>query len=78
MRTDGREQKGRPESNWREVSTCFDQPDRDRIRQSLLDYENAAVTEWNEAASGRQYPAADEALARLRSTYEGVQTHNHA
>ena len=54
----------------------FDQPDRDRIRQSLLEFEHAAVTEWNEAASGRHYPQADDALARLRSAYENVQTHN--
>lgn len=56
--------------------TVFDQPDRDRIRQSLLEYENAAVNEWDEAASGRPYPQADEALARLRSAYEAVQTHS--
>jgi hypothetical protein len=58
--------------------TVFDQPDRDRIRQSLLEFEQAAVTEWNEAANGRQYPAADQALARLRSAYEEVQTHTRA
>jgi len=56
----------------------FDKPDRDRLRQSLLDYEHAAVTEWHEAASGRHYPQADEALARLRSAYENVQTQNGA
>ncbi len=56
----------------------FDQPDRDRLRQSLLDFEHAALTEWNEAASGRHYPAADVALTRLRSAYEDVQTHNRA
>jgi hypothetical protein len=58
--------------------TIFDQPDRDRIRQSLLDYENAAVIEWSEAAGGRHYPEADKALARLRSAYEDVQTHSRA
>lgn len=56
----------------------FDQPDRDRLRQSLSDFEHAAVIEWNEAARGRHYPPADEALARLRSAYENVQTHNPA
>jgi hypothetical protein len=58
--------------------TVFDQPDRDRIRQGLIDFENAAITEWNEAASGRHYPPADEALVRLRSIYERVQTHTSA
>jgi hypothetical protein len=43
-----------------------------------LDFENAAVTEWNEAASGRHYPEADEALARLRSAYEQVDAHTGA
>lgn len=52
--------------------TVFDQPDRDRLRQALLDYEHTALTEWDEAANGRQYPAADQALARLRSAYEKV------
>jgi hypothetical protein len=56
----------------------FDQPDRDRIRQSLLDFEHAALTEWDESASGRHYPQADDALTRLRSAYENVQTHNPA
>lgn len=56
----------------------FDQPDRDRIRQSLSDYEHAAVTEWNEAASGRHYPAADDALVRVRAAYEGVQARTPA
>jgi hypothetical protein len=56
----------------------FDQPDRDHLRQSLSDFEHAALTEWNEAASGRQYPQADDALTRLRSAYENVQTRNRA
>ena len=56
----------------------FDQPDRDRLRQSLLEFERDAVIEWDEAASGRHYPQADEAMARLRSAYENVQTHNRA
>jgi Protein of unknown function (DUF4239) len=53
--------------------TVFDEPDRDRIRRSLLDYEQAAVAEWNEAASGRSYPDADRALASLYTAYEKVQ-----
>lgn len=56
----------------------FDQPDRDRLRQSLSDFEHAALTEWDEAAKGNHYPPADEALARLRSAYANVQTHNSA
>ena len=52
--------------------TVFDQPDRDRIRAGLLDFEHAAVTEWDAAASGSHYPEADRALARLRSAYEQV------
>ncbi|RDH76785.1 DUF4239 domain-containing protein [Mycolicibacterium moriokaense] len=56
----------------------FDAPDRDRIRQSLLDYENAAIIEWNEAAGGRRYPPANEALARLRTAYEDVNAHTPA
>jgi hypothetical protein len=58
--------------------TVFDQPDRDNLRQSLLEYEQAAVTEWNEAASGHHYAEADRALARLRSAYENVQTRTPA
>jgi hypothetical protein len=58
--------------------TVFDQPDRDRIRQSLLEYEQAAVAEWNEVASGRSFPEADRALARLYSAYEQVQLRTDA
>ncbi len=54
-------------------STVFDEPDRKRIQESLLDYEQSAVTEWSEAASGRVYPEADRALARTFSAYEQVQ-----
>jgi hypothetical protein len=50
----------------------FDVADRDRIRQSLLDYEQAAVAEWTEVANGRSYPQADEALSRLNSAYDQV------
>jgi hypothetical protein len=58
--------------------TTFDQPDRDRIRQSLLDFENAAIIEWSASADGRQHPPAEEALARLRSEYGKVQTRTPA
>ena len=52
--------------------TVFDKGDSDRIRQSLLEYEQAAVAEWTEVANGRSYPAADTALARLNSAYDQV------
>jgi len=53
--------------------TVFDKADSDRIRQALLDYERAAVTEWPLAANGHAYPAADQALQRVRTAYEQVQ-----
>jgi hypothetical protein len=53
--------------------TVFDKADSDRIRQALLDYERAAVTEWPLAANGHAYPAAGQALQRLRTAYEEVQ-----
>jgi hypothetical protein len=51
----------------------FDKPDSDRIRNALLAYEQAAVTEWNETSKGQSYPPADQALNSLRSAYEQVQ-----
>jgi hypothetical protein len=51
----------------------FGQADRDRIRQSLLEFEQAAVAEWSEVANGRSYPTADEALSRLNAAYDQVQ-----
>jgi hypothetical protein len=39
--------------------TAFDKADSDRIRQSLLEYERAAIVEWPEAASGRSFPEAE-------------------
>lgn len=54
-------------------ATAFEQPDSDRIRKALLEYEQAALVEWNEAAKGSSYPAADTALAGLYSAYEGVE-----
>jgi hypothetical protein len=50
----------------------FDEPDRTRIRNALLQYEHAALIEWDVAANGGSYPAADGALDDLRSTYEQV------
>jgi hypothetical protein len=56
--------------------TVFDKADSDRIRQSLLDYERAALAEWPGAASGRFSPEAGNALARLYTAYEEVKPHN--
>ena len=53
--------------------TVFDKADSDRIREALLDYERAAVTEWPLVAHGHTYPAAGQALQRLRTAYEQVQ-----
>ena len=53
--------------------TVFDKADSDRIRQALLEYERAAVTEWPLAANGHAYPAAGQALPRLHTAYEEVQ-----
>ena len=53
--------------------TVFDKADSDRIRQSLLDYERAAVAEWPIAASGHSFPEAENALKRLYTAYEEVQ-----
>jgi hypothetical protein len=54
----------------------FDEPDRDRIRDSLLAYHRAVVAEWPVAADGGTYPDADAALDRLYATYRQVQAHN--
>ena len=51
----------------------FDEPDSTRTRNALLQYEQAAVTEWGVAADGGTYPPADQALNGLRSAYEQVQ-----
>lgn len=50
----------------------FEQTDGDRIRQSLLDYERAAIAEWSRAGDSRS-PEADAALARLYAAYGQVQ-----
>ncbi len=53
-------------------ASVFEHADNDRIRKALLEYEQAALVEWNEAAQGNSYPAADDALSRLYSAYDGV------
>lgn len=50
-------------------SDVFTAPDRDRIRQALLEYERAAIDEWTGGESG-----ADATLARVYSAYGQVQT----
>ncbi|WP_231989712.1 DUF4239 domain-containing protein [Mycobacterium sp. 852002-51057_SCH5723018] len=53
--------------------TVFDKGDSDRIRQSLVDYERAAIAEWPIAANGHSYPEAENALKRLSTAYQEVQ-----
>jgi hypothetical protein len=53
-------------------AVVFDKADSDRIRQSLLAYEQAAIAEWPQAENGRSAQA-DAALARLRDAYGQVQ-----
>ncbi|EHB58231.1 hypothetical protein MycrhDRAFT_0667 [Mycolicibacterium rhodesiae JS60] len=45
--------------------------DADRIRQSLLGYERAAIAEWDSGLGSRS-PEADAALARLSAAYHQV------
>jgi hypothetical protein len=52
-------------------AAVFEVPDRDRIRQSLLTYEQAAIAEWPLAENGRSTDA-DAALARLDKVYDGI------
>lgn len=47
--------------------TAFDKADSDRIRQSLLEYQRAAVAEWPMAATDLSSPEVDDALRRLNS-----------
>jgi hypothetical protein len=56
--------------------TAFEKADSDRIRQSLLAYERAAVDEWTVTASGHSFPAADSALTSLYTAYQQVQPRN--
>jgi hypothetical protein len=50
----------------------FDEPDSSRVRNALLQYEQAALTEWDVAANGGSYPPAERALTGVRSAYEQV------
>ncbi len=52
-------------------SVVFDTADRDRIRNSLLAYEQAAIVEWPHTGNSRS-PATDAALARLYQAYDGI------
>ena len=56
----------------------FDKADRDRLSQSLIDFENAALTEWPLASSGQAYPEADRALQRLYDAYIQIKPQNQA
>ena len=56
----------------------FDQPDSDTIRKALLEYQQAALVEWDENAKGSSHPEADDALTRLYSAYEHVQARTDA
>ena len=58
--------------------TVFDQPDEDRIRKALLEYQQAALVEWREIAQGGSYPDADAAFTRLYAAYEDVQARTDA
>jgi hypothetical protein len=60
------------------TATVFDQPDGDRIRKALLEYQQAALVEWNEVAQGRPQPDADDALMRLYAAYDEVQARTDA
>jgi len=49
----------------------FEKADSDRIRQSLLTYERAAIAEWTHAADSRS-PEADSALSGLYASYRQI------
>jgi hypothetical protein len=53
----------------------FERADGDRIRQSLLAYEQAAIAEWPRAGAARSSEA-ESALARLSTAYRQVQASN--
>ena len=54
-------------------ASAFDPADTDRIRASLLRYQEAAIDEWPQAMHGRT-AAADAALADLYDSYQQVRT----
>lgn len=60
------------------TAMVFDQPDSDRIRTALLDYEEAALVEWREVAQGGSGPGAGDALTQLYAAYEGVEARTDA
>ena len=49
----------------------FEKADADRIRQTLLGYEKAAIAEWD-SGYGTRLPEADAALAQLSAAYHQV------
>jgi hypothetical protein len=54
----------------------FEKSDSDRLRQSLLDYERAAIAEWPVMANGGSSAEADQALQRLYAAYRQVKPGN--
>jgi hypothetical protein len=53
-------------------SVVFDAADSDRVKQALLAYAQAAVTEWSQTEDAHS-PEADAALARVYTAYQQVQ-----
>ncbi len=53
-------------------AALFDTPDRERVRHSLLAYEQAAIAEWSPSGITRS-PEADAALAHVYTAYGQVQ-----
>jgi Protein of unknown function (DUF4239) len=60
------------------TQVVFDAPDRTRLHDSLLEYEQAALAEWPQAAEGRSYPEADDAWEKLFIAYTEVQPRTDA
>lgn len=58
-------------------AVVFDAADSNRIRQSLLTYERAAIAEWPNAGNSRSSDA-DTALARVYQAYDGVAANTDA
>jgi hypothetical protein len=52
-------------------AVVFDPADKDRIRQSLLGYERAAIAEWPDVGN-RRSPDADTALTDVYQAYDGI------
>jgi Protein of unknown function (DUF4239) len=51
----------------------FDEPVRERLRQDLLAYQQAALAEFEEVSKGGHTFTAEAALARLRASYAAIQ-----